>query len=132
MLTEETKKYFKELLTQKLDELIAEANKAVSGFAGLKDVCPDFIDQASVESDLDFSLRLKERESRLMRKIRRALEKLVEGNFGVCEQCGKEISQERLNARPMATLCIKCKKKQEALEKSKGSFQRSSTFRAPW
>ena len=98
MLTQETKEYFKELLTQKLEELIAEANNTISGFAGLKDVCPDFLDQASMESDADFSLRLKERESRLMRKIRRALEKLDEGNFGVCEKCGKEISEERLKA----------------------------------
>ena len=69
MLTQEKKKYFKGLLIQRLDELIAEANNTISGFAGPKDVCPDFVDQASIESDADFSLRLKERESRLMRKI---------------------------------------------------------------
>ena len=114
MLTEEKKEYFKELLIQRLDELIAEANKTVSGFAALKDVCPDFLDQASMEADTDFPLRLKERESRLMRKIRRALEKLEEGDFGICEECGEEISEERLKVRPMAALCIKCKKKQEA------------------
>ena len=117
MLTEKTKEYFKELLTQKLDDLIAEVNNTISGFVGPKDVCTDFVDQASMESDISFSLRLKERESRLMKKIRRALEKLDEGNFGVCEKCGREISEERLKVRPMAVLCIKCKKKQEALEK---------------
>jgi DnaK suppressor protein len=120
MLTEEREKYFKELLNQKLEELTAEANKTVSGFAGPKDVYPDFLDQASMESDADFSLRLKERESRLMEKIRRALEKLDEGNFGVCEKCGREISEERLKVRPMAVLCIRCKKKQEASEKMRG------------
>jgi DnaK suppressor protein len=120
MPTEEREKYFKELLTQKLEELAVEANKTVSGFAGPKDVYPDFLDQASMESDADFSLRLKERESRLMEKIRRALEKLDEGNFGVCEKCGREISEERLKVRPMAVLCIRCKKKQEASEKMRG------------
>ena len=120
MLTEEKKKYFRELLTQKLEDLVEEANKTVSGFAGLKDVYPDLLDQASMESDADFSLRLKERESRLMGKIRKALEKLDEGNFGVCEECGKEISEERLKVRPMAVLCIKCKKRQEASEKTRG------------
>jgi DnaK suppressor protein len=120
MLTEETKKYFKELLTEKLEELGIEANKTVSGFAGPKDVCSDFFDQASMESDADFSLRLKERENRLMGKIRRALEKLEEGNFGVCEKCGRKISEERLKVRPMAVLCIRCKKKQEASEKMRG------------
>jgi len=120
MLTEEKKEYFKDLLIQKLGGLIAETNKTISGFSGLKDVYPDFVDQASMESDADFSLRLKERESRLMKKIRRALERLEEEDFGICEQCGREISEERLEARPMAVLCIKCKKKQEASEKMRG------------
>jgi DnaK suppressor protein len=48
------------------------------------------------------------------------LEKLDEGNFGVCEKCGREISEERLKVRPMAVLCIRCKKKQEASEKMRG------------
>ena len=38
-------------------------------------------------------------------------EKLNRGDFGVCEECGGEISEERLKVRPMAALCIKCKKK---------------------
>ncbi len=120
MLTQEKKEYFKKLLIQRLDELIAGANNTINGFVGPKDVFPDFLDQASIESDTDFSLRLKERESRLMKKIRRALEKLDEGNFGVCEKCGREISEERLKARPMAALCIKCKKRQETIEKRRG------------
>jgi DnaK suppressor protein len=119
-LTEEKKVYFKELLIQRLDELIAEANKTVSGFAVPKDVCSDFLDRACMESDADFSFRLKERESRLMKKIKAALEKLEDGDFGMCEECGKEISEERLKVRPMAVLCIKCKKKQEAAEKARG------------
>ena len=120
MLTGETKKYFKELLTQKLAELIAETNRSISGFAGPKDVCPDFLDRACMGSDADFSLRLKERESRLMKKIKTALEKLEDGDFGICEECGKEISEERLKVRPMAVLCIKCKRRKEAAEKARG------------
>ena len=120
MLTQEKKEYFKELLTQRLYELLAEANKAVSDFAWPEDEPSDFVDQASMESDADFSLRLKERESKLMKKIRRALERLEEGDFGICEQCGREISEERLKARPMAALCTKCKKRQEAIEKRRG------------
>ena len=120
MLTQEKKEYFKDLLIQRLDELFAGANKAVNDFDGLRDACPDFVDQASMESDADFSFHLKERESRLMKKISRTLEKLDEGDFGVCEECGREISEEKLKVRPMAALCIKCKKKQEALEKRRG------------
>jgi DnaK suppressor protein len=120
MVTQENKEYFRGLLIQRLDELIVGGNKTVNDFAGPKDMCPDFLDQASMESDADFSLRLKERENRLMKKISRALKKLDEGNFGVCEKCGREISEERLKVRPVAVLCIKCKKKQEAKEKIRG------------
>ena len=120
MLTQENKEYFRGLLSQRLDELINEANYAVRSFAGPKDLCPDFLDQAYMESEADVSLLLKEREGRLMKKITSALKKLDEGNFGVCEKCGRGISEERLKARPMAVLCIKCKKKQEASEKLRG------------
>jgi len=120
MLTQDKKEYFKELLFQRMDELFAGANKAANDFSGLRDVCPDFTDQASMETDAAFSFRLKERESRLMRKISRTLDKFGEGNFGVCEECGSAISEERLKARPMAVLCIRCKRKQEAEEKNRG------------
>jgi len=120
MLTQENKEYFRELLMQRLDELIAEANDTVKSIAGPKDICPDFLDQASMESEADISLRLKERESRLIKKIISAIQKFEGGNFGVCERCGRGISEERLKARPMAVLCVKCKKKQEASEKKEG------------
>jgi len=111
MLTEEKKEYFKDLLIQKLDGLIAEINKTMSSFSGPKDEPPDFLDQASMEYDTNFSLHLKERESRLMRKIRRALERLDEGNFGVCEKCGREISEERPVLWPPCALSAKKNRK---------------------
>jgi len=120
MLTQDKKEYFEELLFQRMDELFAGANKAVNDFDGLRDISPDFTDQASMETDAAFSFRLKERESRLMRKISRTLDKLNNGDFGVCEECGREISEERLKARPIAALCIECKRMQEVREKSRG------------
>ena len=120
MLTQEKKEFFKELLFQRLDELFAGANRAVNDLDGLREAYPDFVDLASLETDVSFSFHLKERESRLMRKINRALETLNNGDFGICEECGEEISEERLKARPMAVLCIECKRNEEALEKIKG------------
>ena len=117
MLTEDKKEYFKELLVQRLDGLFAGANKAVNDLDGLRDMFPDFTDLASMETDAALSFHLKERESRLMKKISRALDKLNRGDFGVCEECGREILEERLTARPMAALCIKCKRMQETVEK---------------
>jgi RNA polymerase-binding transcription factor DksA len=59
------------------------------------------------------ALRLKEL---LLGKIIQSLGKIEEGTFGICEACGEEISIERLRARPVATYCITCKNKMEALE----------------
>ena len=47
-------------------------------------------------------------------QARDAMERLAEGTYGICENCGKEISPERLEARPQATLCIDCQREREA------------------
>lgn len=120
MLTEEKKCYFKELLNQRLEDLIAELNKPVSDITELKDKHYDLVDQAMVEADIDFSFRLRERQGKLLDKIKSALERLEQGFYGICEECGEEIGEKRLEARPVTTLCINCKKKQEADEKLRG------------
>jgi DnaK suppressor protein len=78
---------------------------------------PDLGDQASAVTDQNFLLRLKEREQRLLKKIDEALDRMANGTFGVCESCGGEISMKRLKARPVTTLCIECKTKQEEDER---------------
>ena len=78
---------------------------------------PDLGDQASAVTDQNFMLRLKEREQRLLKKIDEALDRMANGTFGVCESCGGEISIKRLKARPVTTLCIECKTKQEEDER---------------
>ena len=79
----------------------------------------DLGDQASAESDRNFYIRLKEREQKLIKKIDAALEQIENGTFGICESCGKEIGFKRLKARPVATLCIKCKTEAEREEKAR-------------
>ena len=78
---------------------------------------PDLGDQATAVADQNFMLRLKEREQKLLKKIDEALDRITQGTFGVCESCGGEISFKRLRARPVTTLCIECKTKQEEDEK---------------
>ena len=112
--------YFRNLLQGQLDELIQEAIKTMDGMTNLKDNFPDPTDRASLETDRNFLLRIRDRERKLIDKIKEALDRIEQGTFGVCEKCGKEISQERLMARPVTTLCIECKKKQEAREKARG------------
>lgn len=120
MLTDKQKKYFKQLLTERLDTLLNEATKTVTGMTDQGDNFPDPTDRASLESDRNFTLRIRDRERKLIRKIKDALERLDNGTFGICEQCGEDISEKRLKARPVTTLCIDCKKKQEVEEKLKG------------
>jgi DnaK suppressor protein len=63
---------------------------------------------------------MKDRERKLIVKIKKALERIENGTFGICERCGEDISIKRLTARPVTTLCIDCKTKEEALEKARG------------
>ena len=120
MLSKKKLTYFRELLNERLDELLNEANKTVSGMSNHKENLPDPSDRASLESDRNFTLRIRDRERKLIGKIREALERIENGTYGICEGCGGEVSRERLKARPVTTLCIECKKKQEKEEKVKG------------
>jgi DnaK suppressor protein len=120
-MNKEDKNYFKNLLQKQLDELIDEAFKTVSGMTNTKDNFPDPTDRASLETDRNFLLRLRDRERKLIEKIKKTIERIDNDTFGICEVCGKNISKERLKARPVTTLCIGCKKKQEAREKATGS-----------
>jgi len=79
---------------------------------------PDPTDQASAETDLSFDIRIKSRELKLIHKIEETLHRLREGDFGGCEGCGGDISIKRLQARPIATLCIDCKTEQEQSERT--------------
>ncbi len=77
---------------------------------------PDPTDLASTESDQSFSIRLRERETKLLGKIDEALERIEDGTYGVCEVCEGKIKEKRLQARPVTTMCIKCKTEQEEKE----------------
>jgi len=120
MLMKKKAQYFKELLTKRLEELLEEANRTVSDMTDQGQNFPDPTDRASMESDRNFELRIRDRERRLIGKIKDALARLDNGTFGICEECKEDISEGRLKARPVTTLCIDCKKKQENDEKVKG------------
>ena len=112
---------FKQLLETQRDQLLGNAKKALSGDIHLDPAdFPDEIDTASSEVGLAFIGRLRERERGLLNKINAALEKIEQGTFGECEQCGEEIGIKRLEARPVAELCIDCKAEQEKLERRMG------------
>ncbi len=114
--------YFKELLNERLEVLLNEAEKTVTGMTNDKNTFPDPTDRANLETDRNFLLRIRDRERKLILKIKEALARIEDGTFGYCEECGQEISEERLKARPVTTLCIACKTKAEEEEKKKTSL----------
>ena len=122
--------YFKGLLEGMFHELLEEAGKACNDMRqDTKGDFPDPTDRAALESDRNFLLRIKDRERKLIMKVKEALDRIDHETFGICETCGKPISEKRLMARPVTTLCIECKtegENQERLERQRGTkFKRS-------
>ncbi|RJX34462.1 MAG: RNA polymerase-binding protein DksA [Desulfarculus sp.] len=119
-MDEKRLEFFRKLLQEKLDDLLKEAERTVAGMTDSKENFPDPTDRAAMESDRNFLLRIRDRERKLISKIREAMERIEDGSYGICESCGEDISEKRLKARPVTTLCIDCKKRQEANEKARG------------
>ncbi|NPA39462.1 MAG: RNA polymerase-binding protein DksA [Thermodesulfobacteria bacterium] len=119
-MDKEKLEYFKQLLLKKKEAILKDVMETKKELETDSENLPDPIDQASRESNLAFELRLRDREQKLLKKIDKALKKIEDGTYGICEACGGEIDEKRLMARPEATLCIDCKRAQEKLEKIRG------------
>lgn len=114
-------KKFKTLLEEKRDEIIRRAKQTLDEDMTLDaNDLPDEMDLASSEYLQSFTFRLRGREKGLLDKIEKALQRIEDGSFGNCEECGEEISVKRLEARPETTLCIRCKEDQERAERDFG------------
>ncbi|MEJ5226623.1 RNA polymerase-binding protein DksA [Thermodesulfovibrio sp.] len=107
----------KSLLKQK-EQILIDAGVMISNLPSESSLS-EIGDIASQEIDRSFLLRLRDRERKLLKKIEKALEKIENGTYGICEACGAEIPVERLEARPVTDLCIECKTEQEEAEKLK-------------
>lgn len=112
--------FFRNLLHERLEEILGEAEKTRVDMTGSAAPFPDPTDRASLETDRNFTLRIRDRERKLITKIREAMERIDAGTYGLCELCGGEIREKRLIARPVTTMCIDCKSQQEALERARG------------
>ncbi|QJC30436.1 RNA polymerase-binding protein DksA [Enterobacteriaceae endosymbiont of Neohaemonia nigricornis] len=78
---------------------------------------PDLIDRAVQEEEFNLTLRTQEREQKLIKQIEYTLKKINTNGFGYCDLCGIEIGIKRLEASPIANLCIDCKTLSEIREK---------------
>lgn len=112
--------FFKNLLNMWLDELLNKADHTVESLLELNETSPDPLDRACFESNRSTSLRIRDRESLLIKKICLSLEDIENGEYGICQDCGENISIARLKARPVTQYCIHCKTKRETYEKNAG------------
>lgn len=112
-------KRLQQILLDKKTEIVSQAEATKEkGMAFDPDDLPDEVDLASSEADQSMNLRLRDRERVLLKKIDKALRKIEDDEYGICESCGEEIDIKRLEARPVTDLCIRCKEEQEQMERS--------------
>lgn len=117
MRKRETERY-RTLLESQLTALVGQGAQAVHEMAGEGgEEIPDPNDRATIEEGRNWSLRLRDRDRRLIPKVQQALERLQIGTFGLCLVCGKPISAARLRARPVTDSCIDCKTESERVER---------------
>jgi DnaK suppressor protein len=110
-------KLFHRMLVARRQELLDEAERTVGGMTDSKENFPDPTDRASLESNRNAILRIRDRERKLLNKIDEALQRIADGSYGLCEACAGPIGLDRLKARPVTTFCIDCKSDQEAQER---------------
>ena len=121
-LSQEEVVHLRGILRERAEKLLDTSRQSLTELTEQKEVDADAVDQAANESDRGFSLRLADRDRLMLRKIRKALERVEEGEYGCCETCGENITYKRLLARPVATLCIDCKTTAEQQERRRWDF----------
>ncbi len=119
-MDKEQEAYFRAKLEEMSQEILTEAEKTLTEMTDNSDNYPDPTDRASAESNRNFELRIRDRERKLLNKIKSAIERLESGTYGRCESCDEEITFKRLDARPVTTLCVDCKTAQEQYERQHG------------
>lgn len=109
---------FRKLLLEKRESVVQRARATMEKEMTVDSSdLPDEMDLAASEYMQSFTFRLRGRDRFFLQKIDKALQKIDEGEFGLCEDCGEPINQKRLEARPETELCIRCKEDQERQER---------------
>ncbi len=119
-MDESKREYFRRKLEKMRAEIISDVEKTLSDMTTQNTAIPDPNDRASLETERSFELRLRDRERKLLEKIDSAMERIIDGTYGICEACGEPVGEKRLEARPVAQYCIDCKTAQEQREKAQG------------
>ena len=112
--------YFRQKLLHWRDELVEESRETISNLQEeVRDV-GDEAERATRETENSLELRTRDRYRKLIKKIDQALSRVDEGEYGYCEETGEEIGLARLEARPIATLCLDAQERWELRQKQMG------------
>lgn len=112
--------HFRTILNTWKRDLMQEVDRTVLHMKDEAANFPDPNDRATQESEFSLELRTRDRERKLIRKIEEAIKRIEDGNYGYCVETGEEIGIKRLEARPVATLCVEAQERRERREKQYG------------
>lgn len=133
MLDDEKLAYFENLLQSMRKELLKESlKKRLDEVDEVSEAAKDPVDIASEERGKDLSLILTDRDQEKLEAIDEALERIHEGTYGVCMECGKEIPEGRLKIIPTAILCVECKEELEREEHLKPFLKGGEKYPKPF
>jgi len=116
-MSDDQLKHFRNILSAWKRELMFEVDRTVHHMQDEAANFPDPNDRATQESEFGLELRTRDRERKLLRKIDSALLRIDEGSYGFCDETGEEIGLKRLEARPVATLCLEAQERRELAER---------------
>jgi DnaK suppressor protein len=122
MMNRDKLSQYRSILAGQLSVLLNHNEGTVERMGDEREHHSDPNDRASLESGRNFDLRLRDRDRKLIGKIKEALQRIDEGTFGMCEDCGQPIEEKRLAARPVTSQCIECKEDQERRERREKSL----------
>lgn len=108
--------HFQKILLEMQESLLAESSTTVQEMKKQSSLFPDPNDRAALETERNTTLRIRDRERKLLSKVQEALERIENQTFGLCENCGELIAKPRLEVRPVTTFCINCKEEIESEE----------------
>jgi DnaK suppressor protein len=112
--------HFRTILSSWKRDLMEEVDRTVTHMKDEAANPPDPNDRATLESEFALELRTRDRERKLIRKIEEALKRIDDGSYGFCLETGEPIGVKRLEARPVATLCIEAQERRERRERQYG------------
>jgi len=112
--------HFRTILNTWKRDLMHEVDRTVLHMKDEAANFPDPNDRATQESEFSLELRTRDRERKLIRKIDEAIKRIEDGSYGYCVETGEEIGIKRLEARPVATLCVEAQERRERREKQYG------------